>query len=124
REELQLETKQLPLARGAVLGATRRAIERRREVHVPATAEPALADHDLLVVPIEVREELAGLRVVDLGADRNLHDRVRARGAVLVFSATVLAALAADAPSVAEVEQGGEAVVGVEHDVAAVAAVS
>lgn len=101
---------------GAVLGG--------REVDVAAAALASARDDDPLAVGGDVEEEVARLRVAHLGADRHALHALLAGAAVAVAAAPVLPAGRADHAGVCEVEQGGHALVALEHDIAALAAVA
>src|SRR6185295_12862150 len=73
---------------------------------------------------IEVTQQLAALGVEDLGADRHARDQALAALAVLILAAAVLAAARLEHAPVLQIEQGGQARIGLEHHVAAVAAVA
>ena len=94
------------------------------EVLVAASAASAFGDDDALVGLCEVVDQLAGVLVVEGGADRDLQDDGVAVEAGAVGAHAVLAALGLVLGVVAEVDQGVVAL-GADHDdVAAAAAVA
>ena len=123
-EELQLEGEGPPLAFAARVGATGRAVRRGGEVLVAAPALSALDDDEDLPVLGEVGEDLAGVGVLDDGADGNGDVDVGALLPLAVRAHAVLAT-AGDEPLLeAEGVEGVEVLVGVEADAAAVSPVA
>ena len=120
----QLEAELHLLPRLARLGPARRAVERRREVDVPPTAATAAGDDDLLLDGVDIEEQRARLGVESLRADGDLHDEVGATLAVLVFTASGLAALGGQAARQLHVEQRRLAGIAHEDDIAALAAIA
>ena len=73
---------------------------------------------------VEIGEQRVALLVVDLGAHRDLNPNVPARFAELVLAAAVFAALGANDPPEAKVEQGGESIVRDQDHAASATAVA
>lgn len=94
------------------------------EVLVAATAATAVGDDDALVGMLEVVDEVAGIVVVDEGADGNFEDDVESVASGAVGTHAVLAALGAVEGVVAEVHEGVVALGGFHDDVAAAATVT
>jgi hypothetical protein len=84
---------------------------RCREFDVATAAAAALGDHELGAGLVEIGEQRIALLIVDLGAHRNLNPNVPARFAELVLAAAVFAALGANDPPEAKIEQSGESIV-------------
>jgi hypothetical protein len=110
-EELEDEPDLLTLARRAGLGAARGAVIGRRELDIPTPAFATLGDDELGARLMEVGEQGVALLVVDLGAYGDLDPYVPACLAELVLAPAILAALGANDPAVAKIEQRGESIV-------------
>ena len=108
----------------AGVGVARRLVGRRLEVRVAEAAVAAFGEGDALTDGGEVGDQRLAVFLVDLGADRHLHDLVFAVGAVAVRAHAVAAALGLEVLLVAVVDQRVEAVDRLDDDVAAVAAVT
>ena len=118
---------QLELGRLAVLAdlrGARRLAHRGREAPVAPPAATAAGDHDARPGVREVGDRHLAARVVDLRAERHVHDRVLAAPAGLAAALAVHAALAAQVPAEAERREVAHVGIGEQHDVAAVAAVT
>ncbi|KCV19716.1 integrase core domain protein [Bordetella pertussis B200] len=102
----------------------RRAIGAGLEMDVAHAAGAARGQRDLLVVPVQVEQHLAGIGVVHHGAHRHAQGDVGGRCPVLVRAAAVLAVLGAMQAGVAEVDQGVDIAVGHGIDAAAAPAVA
>jgi hypothetical protein len=123
-QHAKLEPERAPLARRAGIGAPGRAVGRGGEVHVAAPAAATVRHHRALAGRAQIGQHDAGLVVVDHRARRHAQHEVVAGGPVLILAATVLAPLRAQGLGIGEVEQGREAGIDAQDDVAAVAAVS
>ena len=91
---------------------------------LPASPAPARGHRHALVVAHEVGHHRAGVAVADHGADRHRQDRVLPLGAGLEHPLAVAAVLAPLVRVAVQVQQRGQALVGLEHDVAAAPAVT
>ena len=93
-------------------------------MYVPPAAAAAPGSHEALALALQVAQQLARLVVEDLGAGRDPQHEVLAAAAVHVLVGAVLARRGAVLAAVAKVEQGAQALVDLQHDAAAVAAVA
>ena len=96
---------------------------RGRKLDVAPAASAATRDDELGAVLGQVREELMGLGVVDLGSDRDGNPCVGSSLSELVLAAAVLTPLRADDLAVAKVQQRRQAVLRLQDDVPTPAAV-
>ena len=101
----------------------------RHEMDVAATAMTAFRDDDAFAIVRKVGDKLAGFLFlfgvfVHHRAHRNLQNKIVARGAVHAFAHAVSAARCLEVVLEAVVEQRRDRLVGLEHDVTAMAAVA
>src|SRR5690606_22061861 len=123
-QQLQLQLQRALLARLARGRLARGAVGRALEVHVAQAALAAAGHQQALAVRGQVADDLVGLDVGHHGANRDGDEQVLAALAVHLPAHAVLPALGAEAALVAEVDQGGEVLVGDQPDAAAIAAVA
>ncbi len=93
-------------------------------MHVAEPALPSPRDEQALAVHGEIADLLVGRRVDDDRADRHAHDEILAALAGHLPAHAVLAALGAEFPLVAEIDQRVDALVGDQPDAAAGTAVT
>ena len=123
-EEAELEAIVVGFAGAAEFMFARGLVGGGGEVLVAAAAATAAGDDDLVVGVGEVVDELAGVVVVEDGADGDFEDGVLAGGAGHVGAEAVAAALGLPLGVEAEVDEGVVGERGAHEDVAAVAAVA
>src|SRR5688572_1154692 len=97
---------------------------RRSEAGVAAAAATAAGDHDALVGAGEVVHSLAGLGIVEDGANRNFQHHILAFAPGLVGALAMAAALPAVFRVVAEVDKGVVALARFHDHVATMAAIA
>src|SRR6185312_7909410 len=97
---------------------------RRLEIGVAEAAIAALGDGEALADLGEIGEQGLAVLLVDLGANRHLHDLVFAVGAVPILAHAVAAALGLEMLLVAIIDERIELRDRLDDDVAAVAAVA
>ncbi len=118
---------QVELGRLAVLTdlrSARRLADRGREATIASPAATAPRDHDARPRVREIRDRQLAARVVDLGAERHVHDRVTAAPARLAASFAVHAALTPQVALEAERREIAHVGIGEQHDIAAVSAIA
>ena len=93
-------------------------------MHIAFAAGSTVRNRRALAREHEVRERRARLLVEDNRARRHAHDEVVALMAVLLLAAAGLAVARDETRRVFEIEQGGEALVHFENNVAAAAAIT
>ena len=123
-EEAELEAVVAGFAGAAEFVLARGLVGGGGEVLVAAAAATAAGDDDLVVGAGEVVDELAGVVVVEEGADGDVEDGGLAGGAGHVGAEAVAAALGLPLGVEAEVDEGVVGERGAHEDVAAVAAVA
>ena len=123
-QQPELQAHPLLLALGARLREARCLQGGRGEVHVAEAASAAFRQHPPAAVLAQVGDHLGGLRIADQRSRGHLQHHLRRCMAVLIATAAGLAVPCPVLALEAEVEQRGEPLIGLEDDVAAVAAVA
>src|SRR5690349_10477029 len=124
REQLQLKLEFIFLARAPFLVITRSAICRRRKMRIAKSATPAARREPARAILLEIAQQLVGLRIENLGADRDAHD------GVFAFFTRSVAAFTMHSPAgnvqrvVLQVQQSIQRGVGLDPHVAAAATVA
>ena len=123
-EQLQLQPQPALFAGLARVGAARGAVGGAGEAGVAAAAAPSASRHPALAGRGEVEQPLAALFLEKDRPDRHADEGVFAFAPVAVRAFPVAAALAAEFAVVAEGQERVQVLGGLQHDVAAVAAVA
>src|SRR5262245_28152060 len=93
-------------------------------MHVALAAAPALGDDRRLAWRLEVGDDLVVIEITHDGSRWHAYHRIVATLSVLMFAAAILAATRFDVGLELEVEEGGQARIDHEDDIAAITTVA